>query len=105
VRGGDGGRREQEAAAVTVGDRTACSRQVQTPRLMEPILRPRVSFLDALSRSTLRVGRMGGLSMGRLMLRCPMTDRNFSAGVDTDTETLGLVSEATIAPTAGWTIR
>jgi hypothetical protein len=46
--------------------------------------------------STLRVGRMGGLSMGRLMLRCPMTDRNFSAGEDTDTETLGLVSEATI---------
>jgi hypothetical protein len=34
--------------------------------------------------------------MGRLMLRCPMTDRNFPAGVDTDTETLGLVSEATI---------
>jgi hypothetical protein len=34
--------------------------------------------------------------MGRLMLRCPMTDRNFFAGVDTDSETLGLVSEATI---------
>jgi hypothetical protein len=34
--------------------------------------------------------------MGRLMLRCPMTDRNFSAGIDTDGETLGLVPDATI---------
>jgi hypothetical protein len=43
--------------------------------------------------------------MGRLMLRCPMTDRNFSAGVDADTDTLGLVSESndhrSPAPTAG----
>jgi hypothetical protein len=34
--------------------------------------------------------------MGRLMLRCPMTHRNFSAGINTDTETLGLVPEAAI---------
>jgi hypothetical protein len=34
--------------------------------------------------------------MGRLMLRCPMTDRNFSTGIDTDSETLGLVPDATI---------
>jgi hypothetical protein len=34
--------------------------------------------------------------MGRLMLRCPMTDRNFSTGIDTDTETLRLVPDATI---------
>jgi hypothetical protein len=34
--------------------------------------------------------------MGRLMLRCPMTDRNFSAGIDTDSETLGPVPNVTI---------
>jgi hypothetical protein len=38
----------------------------------------------------------GRLSMGRLMLRCPMTDRNFSAGIDTDSETLRLVLDARI---------
>jgi hypothetical protein len=34
--------------------------------------------------------------MARLMLRCPMTDRNFSTGIDTNNETLGLVPDATI---------
>jgi hypothetical protein len=34
--------------------------------------------------------------MGRLMLRCPMTDRNYSTGIETDDDTLGLVQDATI---------
>jgi hypothetical protein len=34
--------------------------------------------------------------MGQLMLRCPMTDRNFCTGIDTESETLGLVPDTTI---------
>jgi hypothetical protein len=34
--------------------------------------------------------------MGQLMLRCPMTDRNFSTGIDTESETLALVPDTTI---------
>ncbi len=35
--------------------------------------------------------------MGQLMLRCPMTDRNFSTGIDTDRATLKRVSYTRIA--------
>jgi hypothetical protein len=38
----------------------------------------------------------GRLTMGQLMLRCPMTDRNFSTGIDTESETLALVPDTTI---------
>jgi hypothetical protein len=34
--------------------------------------------------------------MGRLMLRCPMTDRNFSTGINTDSESFRLNSDTTI---------
>jgi hypothetical protein len=35
--------------------------------------------------------------MGQLMLRCPMTDRNFSTGIDTDRESLKSVPYTGIA--------
>jgi hypothetical protein len=35
--------------------------------------------------------------MGQLMLRCPMTDRNFSTGIDTDRKSLKRIPYARIA--------
>jgi hypothetical protein len=35
--------------------------------------------------------------MGQLMLRCPMTDRNFSTGIDTDRKSLKRIPYAGIA--------
>jgi hypothetical protein len=35
--------------------------------------------------------------MGQLMLRCPMTDRNFSTGIDTDRESLKRIPYTGIA--------
>jgi hypothetical protein len=34
--------------------------------------------------------------MGSLMLRCPMTDRNFSTGIHTDIDSLKLVPDTRI---------
>jgi len=34
--------------------------------------------------------------MGRLMVRCPMTDRNFSTGINTERENFKLNSNTTI---------
>ena len=34
--------------------------------------------------------------MARLMLRCPMTDRNFSTGINTDIESLRLIPDTRV---------
>jgi hypothetical protein len=36
-------------------------------------------------------------NLGQLMLRCPMTDRNFSTGIDTDRKSLKCIPYASIA--------
>ena len=45
----------------------------------------------------LTVGWHERFSMALLMLRCPMTDRNFSTGINTDSERLRLIPDTRIA--------